>query len=145
MESEQQFFMTEKDQEAFFDFVKGLVDSIEPVEETQNYQFSIDDCCLIFTPSLQDENILYAGKLNIKTENCKKEERTKKVYRNLKSWLKKNYWSRLAYLNQNKNNRLTPSRAYWVGPDAKRWKDEDSEDHIFKLSATSWMVFNIGI
>lgn len=143
MESEQQFFMTEKDQEAFFDYVKGLVDSIDQVEET--YQFSIDDCFLIFTPSPHESNILYAGKLNIKTEGCKKEERTKKIYRTLKGWLKKNYWSRLAYLNQNKNNRLTPSRAYWVGPDAKRWKDEDPEDHIFKLSATSWMVFDIGI
>ena len=39
MESEQQFFMTEKDQEAFFDYVKGLVDSIDQVEET--YQFSM--------------------------------------------------------------------------------------------------------
>jgi hypothetical protein len=145
MESEQQFFMTEKDQNVFFDFVLGLVDSIDLREESQTYQFSIDDCSLIFTPSPQDKNILYAGKLNIKTECCKKEERTKKVYRKLKSWLKKNYWSRLAYLNQNKNNQLTPSRAYWVGPDAKSWKDEDPEDHVFKLSATSWMVFDIGI
>lgn len=145
MESEQQFFMTEKDQEAFFDFVKGLVDSIGLVEETQNYQFSIDDCSLIFTPSPQDKNTLYAGKLNIKTDDCKKEERTKKVYRKLKGWLKKNYWSRLAYLNIKKKNQLTPSRAYWVGPDAKNWKDEDPENHVFKLSTTSWMVFDIGI
>lgn len=145
MESELQFFMTKKDQNAFFDFVEDLVDRIDQVEETETYLFSIDDCSLIFTPSPYKKNILYTGKLNIKTESCRKEERTKKVYRKLKNWLKKNYWSRLAYLNINKNNQLTPSRAYWVGPDAKRWKDEDPEDHIFKLSATSWMVFDIGI
>jgi len=145
MESELQFFMTKKDQDVFLDFVKDLVDSINPVDENQTYLFTIDDCSLIFIPSPQEKNILYAGKLNIKTENCKQEERTKKVYRKLRNWLKKHYWSRLAYLNVKKNNKLTPSRAYWVGSDAKSWKDEDPDNHIFKLSATSWMVFEIGI
>ncbi len=147
MESELQFFMTQKDQAVFLDFAKGLVDSvsIDRQENNRIYQLNMDDCSLVFTPSPTDENTLYAGKLNIKTEGCNGEERSKKVYRKLRNWIKKHYWSRLAYLNVKKNNTLTPSRAYWVGTDAKQWKDQDPEHHIFKLSATSWMVFTIGV
>jgi len=50
----------------------------------------------------------------------------------------------LAYQHQNKKGKLTPSRNHWLGPEAKKWKDVDSSNHILKLSKTSWMEFDIG-
>lgn len=152
MESELQFFMTAKDQDEFLEIAKPLVDSINPEEDF--YIFEIGGCTMKFTPSKIESNssgdTMYTGKLRIDTFlgsgiACKEEERAKRAFKKLRSWMKKNYWSRLAYLNKKKKNKLTPSRAYWVGPNAKDWKEANSEQHIFKLSATSWMIFEIGI
>lgn len=146
MQSELQFFMTETDQSDFFTFVRDLVDDISDNQRI----LQIGDCVMEFTPSQRENDILYTGKLSINTMDktgaaCDNEERAKNVFRKIKKWIKKHYWSRLAYLNKHKKNKLTPSRAYWLGPDAKKWKDENPDQHILKLSTTSWMVFEIGI
>ncbi len=149
MESELQFFMTEKDQAVFFEYAESLLDQISPSNDS-SYVFHIGDCVMSFKPSPFENNTLFTGKLKMNTidsegQACAKEQQAKKVYRQLKKWIKKNYWSRLAFLDKNKKNKLTPSRAYFLGTDAKKWKDANPGKHKLKLSATSWMVFEIGI
>ena len=150
MESEIQFFMTEKDQTEFFDYAKTLLDAIGQINNQEHSTFHIGNCEMVFTPSRLEHRTLYAGRLRMNTidkdgQACNKENQAKKVYRQLKKWIKKHYWSRLAFLDKNKKNKLTPSRAYFLGADAKKWKDTNPGKHKLKLSATSWMVFEIGI
>jgi len=146
MDAEIQFFMTEKDESDFLAFVETQIDRID---KSQNpYRFILGDCELYFTPSVLEENTLYTGKLEIRLGKAgldyKDLERAKTVFRKLRNKIKKDYWSRLAYLDKNKNDKLTPSRVHWLGVDAKKWKQADPEKHILKLSKTSWMVFDIG-
>lgn len=146
MDAEIQFFMTEKDQETFLAFSEKIIDSIDKTSAT--YRFIIGDCELLFSPSIRDGDILYMGKLEIRQSSsdmaCKDQLRAINHYKKLRNWLKKNYWSRLAYINKNKKDKLMPSRVHWLGADAKKWKETDSNKHILKLSTTSWMVFDIG-
>jgi len=149
MESELQFFMTEKDQAEFLAYAETLFDRMSKSKDN-THRLQIGNCAITFTPSPFEKNIMYTGKLRINTidehgQACNNEEQTKKAYRQLKKWIKKNYWSRLAFLDKNKKDKLTPSRAYFLGPDAKKWKDSNPGKHKLKLSATSWMVFEIGI
>jgi len=146
MDAEIQFFMTEKDESDFLAFVETQIDRMD---KSQNpYRFILGDCELYFTPSVLEENTLYTGNLEIRLGKAnlgyKDLERAKAVFRKLRNKIKKNYWSRLAYLDKNKNDKLTPSRVHWLGVDAKKWKQTDPEKHILKLSKTSWMVFDIG-
>ncbi len=146
MDAEIQFFMTKQDESDFFAFVKKQVDTMKDVES--GYQLVIGDCELYFVPSEKEGNILYTGKLEIRLGNAdiayQDLERAKSTFRKLRNWVKKNYWSRLAYQNKNKKNKLTPSRVHWLGPDAKKWKEASPENHVLKLSKTSWMVFELG-
>ena len=146
MDAEIQFFMTEKDESDFLDDAKTLVDSID--KSSIPLRLILGDCELLFTPSSLEENTLYTGKLEIRLGKAELDykdlERAKSVFRKLRNKIKKSYWSRLAYLDKNKNDKLTPSRVHWLGADAKKWKEADPEKHILKLSKTSWMVFDIG-
>ena len=147
MDAEILFFMTEVDQKNFFDQAEEHCDQIK--EEADGSQFFLGDSFLQFTPSLFENKTLYCGKLEIRSDNSKEvisrdHERAKVTFRKLRNWLKKTYWSRLAYNNRNKKDKLTPSRNYWLGPDAKIWKEKKPEEHSLKLSQTSWMVFEIG-
>jgi len=146
MDAEILFFMTEKDQTVFLNFAESFTDSIK--NETSIYRLILGDCELLFTPSQTKDNVMVTGSLKIRLGNsenaCKDQERAKSAFRKLRNNLKKNYWSRLAYLNKNKKDKLTPSRNHWLGPDAKKWKEADSENHTLKLSETSWMEFEIG-
>ncbi len=146
MDAEIQFFMSEKDEEDFFDFASKHVDNIERNDST--LYLLIDDCKLTFSASILERDILYKGLLEIRLNNvdasCKGIERAKSTFRKLRNWIKKKYWSRLAYFNKNKKDKLTPTRVHWLGPDAKKWKDSDPENHVLKLSTTSWMIFEIG-
>ena len=147
MDAEIQFFMTSTDETDFLAFAQKHLDRVTSSKE--GAQFTIGDCELQFTSSVIDDNSMFAGKLEIRLDdpdfNYEDIERAKSVYRKLRNWIKKKYWSRLAYLHKNKKDKLTPSRVHWLGPDAKRWKEADSENHILKLSRTSWMVFEIGV
>lgn len=150
MDAEILFFMTTKDQADFFKFAGSHCDSI--VEESKNKVFvlHIGSCQLLFTPSVLEANTLYIGKLEIRLNELSDQldiidqERIKSIFRKLRNWIKKYYWSRLAYLNQNKKNKLSPSRNHWLGPDAKAWKEDDQKNRFLKLSHTSWMVFELG-
>ncbi len=146
MDAEILCFMTEKDQEDFFREVQKHCDEINL--STLPMQLVVGDCRLLFTPTKSDNETLYCGKLEIRLgpsdSACNSQERAKKVFRKLRNWIKKGYWSRLAYLNQNKKGKLTPSRNHWLGPDAKRWKELNPDKHILQLSKTSWMTFDIG-
>jgi len=144
MDAEILFFMSAKDQSEFLSFANKSCDSI--VEEFDQFQLRIGDCELLFTPSIIEGNTRYCGKFEIRIgpsdKACKDQERAKSTFRKLRNYIKKNYWSRLAYTN--KKGKLTPSRNHWLAPDAKKWKDSDPDKHILKLSKTSWMVFDIG-
>lgn len=146
MDAEIQFFMTEKDESDFLDYASTLVDRID--KNSMPLRLIMGDCELFFTPSSLEENTLFAGKLEIRLSKARADfkdlERAKSVFRKLRNKIKKNYWSRLAYLDKNKNDKLTPSRVHWLGVEAKKWKEADPEKHVLKLSKTSWMVFEIG-
>lgn len=146
MDAEIQFFMSEKDKTDFLEFVEIQVDHID--ESNSPIRLIIGDCELLFTPSIFDTNTLFMGKLEIrlgKAEiNYQDLERAKSIFRKLRNKIKKDYLSRLAYIDKNKKDRLTPSRVHWLGADAKKWKEANAENHILKLSKTSWMVFEIG-
>lgn len=146
MDAEILFFMSEADQKTFFVEVEKHCDRIET--RTDMFHLIIGDCYLQFTPTLFEESTLYCGRLEIRMgsteKNCKNQEKAKSVFRKLRNWIKKHYWSRLAYLNKNKRDKLTPSRNHWLGPDAKRWKETNPTHNILKLSKTSWMQFDIG-
>jgi len=149
MDAEILFFMTSKDQDDFLKVVEKHCDSISEANHSKNLMFQIGGCSLVFVSSKLEVDTLFMGKLEIRLSNVSTDietfdrERAKTVFRKLRNWMKKHYWSRLAYLNQNKNNKLTPSRNHWLGPDAKIWKESDKK-HLLKLSKTSWMVFEIG-
>lgn len=142
MDAEIQFFMTSKDQKEFLLYAEKHVDSINDIDSA--LEFKIGDCRLHFSPSVLDGNILYLGRLEIRLgiSDLHDQERAKSVFRKLRNWLKKNYFSRLAFIN--KRDKLTPSRVHWLAPDAKKWKLKNPEEHLLKLSKTSNTVFNIG-
>jgi len=146
MDAEILFFMTEKDKSDFLLFAEKHCDSIVNLCDT--IELNIGDCKLLFTHSILENDILHCGKLEIRLGRsefgCNDEEKAKSIFRKLRNYLKKSFWSRLAYENKNKKGQLTPSRNHWLGPDAKKWKEADSTSHILKLSKTSWMEFEIG-
>ena len=146
MDAEIQFFMTKQDEQEFLEFAEKQIDHME--QDASIKRLIIGDCELLFTPSVKEENTLYTGKLEIRLGNTAINyndlERAKSSFRKLRNSIKKKYWSRLAYKDKNKKDRLTPSRVHWLGPNAKQWKDENPEQHQLKLSKTSWMTFEIG-
>ena len=150
MDAEILFFMSTKDQTDFLAIAENHCDSIVEESQSKVLILHIGGCQLLLTPSILEENTLFTGKLEIRLGelsdllNIQDQERAKSVFRKLRNWLKKHYWSRLAYLNQNKKSKLTPSRNHWLGPDAKLWKEGDEEMRLLKLSKTSWMVFELG-
>jgi hypothetical protein len=147
MDAEIILFMTKKDQADFLTFAKKYIDSTD-ISETA-CRLVVGECELLLTPSKMKHNVMVTGKFEIRLgpseSACKDQERAKKTFRKLRNYIKKQYWSRLAYINKKKKNQLTPSRNHWLGPDAKTWKDADAKNHVLKLSQTSWMEFEIGI
>ena len=146
MDAEIIFFMTEVDQKNFLLEVEKHCDHIE--KEADLFQFLVGNCTLQFTQSAFEDNTLFCGKLEIRSVYSgaafTDHEKAKAVFRKLRNWLKKSYWSRLAYNNKNKKDKLTPSRNHWLGPDAKLWNEANPKENLLKLSKTSWMTFNIG-
>jgi hypothetical protein len=147
MDAEIRFFMTSKDEVEFISFANKHVDEIKQSNNTLQQHFVIDECELLFTPTQLKNNIMYSGVLEIRIsaeDSCKGQLRTTSTYKKLRNWIKKKYWSRLAFINKTKNDKLMPSRIHWLAPDAKKWKEDNPEEHSLKLSKTSWMVFDIG-
>jgi len=146
MDAEILFFMTEKDESDFLAYAKKHIDVVDKGEISS--RFIIGNCELLFTPSVTEAGVMYSGKFEIRSGNTelnyKDLELAKSTFRKLRNWIKKNYSSRLAYLDKNKKDKLTPSRVHWLGPDAKKWKEADPDNHSLKLSRTSWMEFDIG-
>ncbi len=149
MDAEIRFFMTDDDEQEFLAVVNNNVDQVINTDNDKQH-FLIGDCKLLYTATLSEGNTLYSGVLEIRTTNinietaCKDQMRAAKVYKKLRNWIKKNYWSRLAYINKTKKDQLMPTRIHWLAPQAKKWKEADPENHLLKLSKTSWMVFDIG-
>lgn len=147
MDAEIRFFMTSVDEEEFLTFAKKHIDEIVITDPAKQY-FVLGDCQLIYTPTEVDGNTMYSGCLEVRTDNldleCEDQQRTHLCYKKLRNWIKKKYWSRLAYINKTKKDKLMPSRIHWLAPDAKTWKEQEPESHLLKLSKTSWMVFDIG-
>ncbi|MCF6189726.1 MAG: hypothetical protein L3J51_04535 [Cocleimonas sp.] len=159
MDAEIRFFMTHTDEAEFLAFANKHIDEIKqgsslkqensPEQKYSAKQsFIVGDCELFFTPTVIENHTMYSGVLEIRIENsntaCKNQLRANATYKKLRNWIKKKYWSRLAYINKTKKDKLMPTRIHWLAPKAKKWKEEDSEKHILKLSKTSWMVFDIG-
>lgn len=148
MDAEIQFFMTETDQKQFLDFAQSVVDKISMEQDSTTIHLAVGDVALFFTPSSMEGDTLYTGKLEIRLGRSdlpmKTIEPAKKAFRKLRNWIKKHYFSRLAYRDKNKKNKLTPTRVHWLGMDAKKWKEANPEEHHLKLSPTSWMEFDIG-
>jgi len=147
MDAEIRFFMTDKDEAEFIAVAEANVDEIDTTNPFK-HRFLVGDCELFFTPTLIEDNVMYTGVFEIRIKNnddaCKNQIRANASYKKLRNWIKKNYWSRLAFINENKKNKLTPSRIHWLAPDAKAWKESDEKNHLLKLSKTSWMTFDIG-
>jgi hypothetical protein len=149
MDAEIRFFMTDKDEEAFLAVVNKNVDQILQTDTSQ-LRLIVGDCELLYTPTQIEGNTLYTGVLEIRTTNiklettCNDQVQASKTYKKLRNWIKKNYWSRLAYINKTKKDQLMPTRIHWLAPQAKKWKEADPKKHHLKLSKTSWMVFDIG-
>jgi len=148
MDAETRFFMTPTDQAEFIQFAKKHVDEID--KSSIPHRFIVSDCELLFTPTELEEKTktMYSGvfEIRIKADDtaCKNQIKANASYKKLRNWIKKKYWSRLAFINKTKNDKLMPSRIHWLAPEAKKWKETDEDNHILKLSKTSWMVFNIG-
>ena len=159
MDAEIRFFMTAGDEAEFLEFANKHIDKIEKDSSSSNntntntnskslkQRFIIDECELLYTPTQLEDNTMYSGVLEIRIpaeDVCKGQLRATSIYKKLRNWIKKKYWSRLAFINKNKKDKLMPSRIHWLAPEAKKWKEEDPENHLLKLSKTSWMVFDIG-
>ena len=146
MDAEIRFFMTMGDEAEFLEFASKHIDEIKKGKSLKQH-FIIDECELLYTPTKVENNTMYSGVLEIRTtaeDTCKGQLRASNTYKKIRNWLKKKYWSRLAFINKAKKDKLMPSRIHWLGPEAKKWKQEDPQNHILKLSKTSWMVFDIG-
>lgn len=150
MDAEILFFMTATDQSNFLEMAAECCDSITEKAESKTMLLHVASCHLLFTPSTFEQDTIYAGQLEIRSSSFSEEQElsdqnhAKFVFRKLRNVIKKHYWSRLAYLNKNKKDKLTPSRNYWLGPDAKTWKETDEKKRFLKLSTTSWMMFELG-
>jgi len=145
MDAEILFFMTPKDQADFLAFAKNQLDGVDASDTILH--LTVGDCSLHFTPSFMEDDVIYMGKLEIRLGkvDCNDKERLKATFRKLRNWIKKHYFSRLAYLDKKKKDKLTPSRVHWLGADAKQWKQSEPSKHFLRLSKTSWMIFEIGI
>lgn len=147
MDAEIRFFMTAKDEAEFIAVVEAIVDEID-TKNPLKQRFLIGDCELFFTPTLMEDEVMYSGVLETRIENnddaCKDQIRANASYKKLRNWIKKHYWSRLAFINKDKKDKLMPSRIHWLAPEAKIWKESDEKNHLLKLSKTSWMTFDIG-
>jgi len=148
MDAEIRFFMTPKDESEFFEFANKHIDNIKQGADLKQF-FIVGDCELFYTPTIVEDSTMYSGVLEIRIEHdndsaCKSQLRANAAYKKLRNWIKKKYWSRLAYINKTKKDKLMPTRIHWLAPEAKKWKEENPEKHILKLSKTSWMVFDIG-
>ena len=123
MDAEIRFFMTLDDEAEFLEFANKHVDEIKQ-DGSLKQHFIIDECEIHYTPTLIEDNTMYSGVLEIRImaeDICKGQLRASSVYKKLRNWLKKNYWSRLAFFNKTKNDKLMPSRIHWLGPEAKKW------------------------
>ena len=142
MKAELQFFMTAKDMSDFLQFAQDKVDIIE-----NSQRFVIGDCEINLEPSLITDNTIFIGHINIDTgsndQSCNDQERAKSVFRSLRNWLKKNYTCKLSTATLENKDKQSMSRSHWLGPDARRWKEEDENKHLLRLSQTSSAIFEV--
>lgn len=136
--------MTARDAEVFIDHVEKLVDSIK--ENGESSLLIIGDCQIVYTPSILSENTLSAGSIVIDSggidEGCKQHLKANSVYKNLRKWIKNNYYNRLCTWTEGNADNSSRSRDFWLGPDAKQRKEHDNT-MVLRLSFTSSTLFDL--
>lgn len=141
MKAELQFFMLDDDTTEFLAFAQQHIDSID-----DSTCFVIGDCEIQFTPSKQVGDTLLMGKIAIDSggidEGLKDQTRANNAYRQLRNWIKKNYYGRLNTWTEGKEDKSSRSRNLWLGNAAKKWKEENPNSTM-RLYEDSPIIFGI--
>jgi len=141
MKAELQFFMLDDDTTEFLQFAQKHIDHIEDTTH-----FIVGDCELIFTPSKQINNTLLMGSIAINSggvdDGLKDQTRANNTYRQLRNWIKKNYFGRLSTWTEGKEEKSSRSRNLWLGLHAKKWAEENP-DSTLRLTETGSIIFGI--
>ncbi|WP_321533036.1 hypothetical protein [uncultured Desulfuromonas sp.] len=130
MRSEFQFFMGNKDQDDFLEFAEAYVDEIDKSPKAC-WKLFIDDCYIQFIPSRIHDGDLISGRIAIATHGldkeptCEKRAEAEKIYKKFRNWLKKTYTNKMTCRNIYRPESAQLSKHLWVGPDAKKWKQEN--------------------
>ena len=142
MKAELQFFMLEEDTAEFLEFAQQHIDHIEDTTH-----FIIGDCEILFTPSKLIGDTLLMGKIAINSggvdDGLKDQTRANNSYRQLRNWIKKNYYGRLNTWTEGKEEKSSRSRNLWLGKAAKKWKEENPDNTTMRLSEDSSIIFGI--
>ena len=144
MKAELQFFMLDTDTAQFQEFAQQYIDRIDVIEE--KIHFIIGDCEVLFTPSKLIGETLLMGKIAINSggvdDGLKDQTRANNTYRQLRNWIKKNYFGRLSTWTEGKEEKSSRSRNLWLGMAAKKWAEENP-DSTMRLTETSSIIFGI--
>lgn len=144
MKAELQFFAMPDDAEILLAVANDYVDSIELKDSS--HRLVIGDCEIIYTNTILQQKTLLVGSVAINTGTvdhaCADQERAKKIYRNLRQWLKKNYSNKLSTYSLDGSEKIALARNHWISPAATKWKKQDSE-RLLKLYDTSPIVFEL--
>ncbi len=141
MKAELQFFMLDDDTSEFLAFAENHIDRIE-----NDSHFIIGDCEVIFTPSVLNGDTLLMGSIAINSgginDGLKDQTRANNAYRQLRNWIKKNYYSRISTWTEGKEDKSSRTRNIWLGQHAKKWAEETAKP-IMRLSKSSSILFGI--
>lgn len=130
MRSEFQFFMGVKDQTDFIKFADSYINEIDKSQKAY-WKLIIDDCFIQFIPSRIQDGDLISGRIAIATHGLDNEPpfenraEAEKIYKILRNWLKKTYSNKLTCKNIHMPESSQLSRHMWIGPDAKKWKQDN--------------------
>jgi hypothetical protein len=146
MRSEFQFFMAIKDQEDFLDFAGQYIHKIDKSPKIF-WKLFIEDCYIQFEPSRKQDVDLISGRIAIATHGLDKEptchngEEAEKVYKKFRYWLKIRYSNKLSCHNIHKPESKQVSKHFWIGPNAVKWKQNNSG--FLKQFPNGFVLFEI--
>jgi hypothetical protein len=119
MRSEFQFFMTAEDEAEFVLFAEPLAERLERASDTQWF-LRIGDCAVQFLRSRLHRGELISGRIALATSGfglcCKAADECERLYKRLRSWLKKSYSNRMTCRNIRIKNSRMAIRTLWVSP-----------------------------
>ena len=145
MRSEFQFFMTADDEDEFVSFAEKMSDSVDRDSDIQWF-FLVGDCRIQLLRSRIQGGDLISGRISIATTGFGLSYDSgadgERVYKRLRSWLKKTYSNNMTCRNVNIENSIMEIRNFWMSPRVFQLLRDDPTV-ILKQSVGGFVVFEI--